>query len=289
MVQNPDGTAGIVRRQLEPLAADIRGRTKRDMLKALKTEKLRLLAPMFSLNYDDLRQRHRERRMKRILAVSSTAAAVCLCFGAFSTYMALRIQRQKEQIEEQAAVLEAQALSLKVQAAEIEARNEALLENQARNLAAEALRLLEQGDRIQAIETAACALTEYEGMALPYTPEAQYALTESLLQTELASDDGSRNKEKLVFWNLSTGELWEAPADTYRVADVEVGNGLAYVPDNCVEENYDSLHTRLTAWDLMTREILWRSSYESRRDGKQYAIPIYSLEELLAKALSDVL
>ncbi|MDE6924354.1 MAG: hypothetical protein K2P59_03705 [Acetatifactor sp.] len=288
-MQNPDGTAGIVRRQLEPLAADIRGRTKRDMLKALKTEKLRLLAPMFSLNYDDLRQRHRERRMKRILAVSSTAAAVCLCFGAFSTYMALRIQRQKEQIEEQAAVLEEQALSLKVQAAEIEARNEALLENQARNLAAEALRLLEQGDRIQAIETAACALTEYEGMALPYTPEAQYALMESLLQTELASDDGSRNKEKLVFWNLSTGELWEAPADTYRVADVEVVNGVAYVPDNCVEENYDSLHTRLTAWDLMTREILWRSSYESRRDGKQYAIPIYSPEELLAKALSDVL
>ena len=423
-VQNPDGTTGIVRRQLEPLAADIRGRTKRDMLKALKTEKLRLLAPMFSLNYDDLRQRHRERRMKRILTASLMAAAVCLCFGAFSTYMALRIQSQKARIEEQAAILERQTVSLEMQAAEIAAQNDALLENQARNLAAEALRLLEQGDRIQAIETAACALTEYEGMALPYTPEAQYALTESLhvydngsyiksrrqlktagvilnmvlspdrerlltydesdtltlwelstgealltredceratgvkgtfvflsggriayedqsggvliydmetgeaapllekaFPTELASDpegnylavkslgqvsvfrgdslkelgsyqtedpyasigelffsgeeplllfqapadseEEDRGGKTLVFWNLSTGEQREVPADMYLPADVEAVDGTVYVLENYAGENNDYFQARLTAWNSATHEIIWRRSYEN--------------------------
>lgn len=66
--------------------------------------------------------------------------------------------------------IEAQAVSLEAQAAEIEAQNDALLENQARSLAAEALRLLERGDRIRAIETAVSAMTEYEGMRLPCTP-----------------------------------------------------------------------------------------------------------------------
>ncbi|MCM1063880.1 MAG: TIR domain-containing protein [Eubacterium sp.] len=417
-IQHPDGTAETVRRQLEPLAADIRGRTKREMLKALRTEKLRLLAPMFSLNYDDLRQRHRERRLKRILAASLAAAAVCLCFGTFSTYMALRIQRQKEQ-------LEAQAVTLEEQAAEIAVQNDALLENQARTLAAEALRLLEQGDRIQAIETAASALTEYEGMALPYTPEAQYALTESLhvydngnyikaqrqlktagvicnmalspngeklltydesgtltlwdlvtgrellartdcdraiggndtftflsghrfayedrsggviicdmdtgevfpflekvLPTELVSDpegdylavkslgqvrvffgdsleeigsyqadtpyaslgelffgkeepllvfqapvsgEEDRDEEKLIFWELSTGERWETPAGIYRVADVEIVGDIAYVLDNYTGEDYDYFRARLTAWDLIAHEIIWSSTYENCR------------------------
>lgn len=417
-VHNPDGTTETVRKQLEPLAADIRGKSKRDMLKALKTEKLRLLAPMFSLNYDDLRQRHRERRMKRILTASLTAATVCLCFGAFSTYMALRIKSQKEQIEEQAATLEAQAT-------EIAAQNEALLENQARNLAEEALRLLEQGDRIQAIETAARALTEYEEMALPYTPEAQYALTESLhvydngsyikaqrqlktagiiygmelspdreklltydasgaltlwdlstgrellviddceraigdnetfvflsgdrfayedqsggimicdigtgeisrlleetFLTELASDYGGnylavkslgqvrvfdgdslkelgsyqtekayaslgklffsreepqlffqvpvnneedRDESSLLAWNFFTGEQWEIPADTYRTADVEVVGDTAYVLDNYAREDYGYFQARLTAWNLITHEIIWTGIYENCR------------------------
>lgn len=424
-VQKPDGTTETVRRQLEPLAADIRGRSKKDMLKALKTEKLRLLAPMFSLNYDDLRQRHRERRMKRILTASLAAAAVCLCFGTFSTYMALRIQSQKEQIEEQAAILEEQAASLEQQAAEIAMQNDALLENQARNLAEEALRFLEQGDRIRAIETAVCALTEYEGMALPYTPEAQYALTETLhvydngsyvkprrqlktsgiiysmelspdrgklltydasgvltlwdlvtgqevftrkdcehaigdnrtfaflagdrfvyedqaggvvvcemgtgeispfleevFPTELVSDsegnflavkssgkvrvfDGNSLEElgsyetedfygsvgelffsgeepwlffqasvrreedqeewNQVFWNPSTGERWETSADGYMPADLSIVGNTVYVLDNYTGENYDYFQARVTAWDLVTHEIEWRSTYENSR------------------------
>lgn len=172
-VQKPDGTTEIVKKPMEPLAADVRGKNKKEMLKAMRTEILRLLAPMFDLGYDDLRQRHRERKMKRVLAASLTGAAVCLAFGAVSTTMALRIHSQKEQIE-------AQNLEIQAKTSEIQLQNSRLMENQAENLAEESLRRLADGDRISAINTAVSALTEYEGISMPYTAEAQYALTESL-------------------------------------------------------------------------------------------------------------
>lgn len=206
-VTGPDGSVSRVRKAVEPLAADIRGGSRRRILKCLKTEKLRLLAPMFSLNYDDLRQRHRERRMKRILGGSLTAAAVFLCFGAFSTAMALRIQNQNRQLEEQKDRLETQkdqlelqkdqleeqAALLQEQSDEIRQQNESLLKEQALNLAEESLRLLEAGDRIGAIQTAIQSLTEYEGIKLPFTTLGEYALTESLH----VYDSGAYIKPKL--------------------------------------------------------------------------------------------
>ncbi len=172
-IEHPDGTVETVKKPMEPLAADVRGKNKREMLKAMRTEILRLLAPMFSVSFDDLRQRHRERRMKRILAATVFGALICFLFGTVSTVMALRIQRQKEQ-------LQAQRAEIQVQSAEIQLRNSRLLEQQALNLAEESARKLAEGDRIGAVETAYQALTEYKGNPMPYTAEAQLALTESL-------------------------------------------------------------------------------------------------------------
>lgn len=187
VIKHPDGTEEVVKRPMEPLAADIRGKDKKAMLKAMHTEMLRLLAPMFSLHYDDLRQRHRERRMKRILTATCIGAAICLAFGTVSTAMALRIQKQKEQIEaqnteiqEQNAEIQQQSAEIQAQSEEIQNQNAILLENQALVLAEESARELAAGDRIGAINIAVTALTEYEGIAMPYTAEAQYALTESL-------------------------------------------------------------------------------------------------------------
>lgn len=201
-VMQPDGTVQTIKKPMEPLAADIRGKNKRDMRKAMKTEILRLLAPMFDLNYDDLRQRHRERKMKRILAASFCGTAVCLTFGAVSTTMALRIRAQKEQIElqneeivAQNEEIVAQSIEIQAQSEEIKKQNDILLENQAVTLAEEALRQLADGDREGAIETAATALTTYDGISLPYTAEAQFALTESLH----AYDNGRHIKPQMQF------------------------------------------------------------------------------------------
>lgn len=239
-IENPDGSRKTVKKLKEPLAADVRGKNKRAMKKAMKKEILRLLAPMFSLSYDDLRQRHRERRMRRILTAVTLGAAVCLGFGAVSTAMALRIHMQKEQIE-------AQNAEIQNQSAEIQKQNALLLENQALTLAEESLRRLQEGDRIGAIRTATAALTEYEGIALPYTAEAQYALTKSLyvydagscikpfFQVEMqgnitfikVSADGTKmmtgdSAGNLVLWDLETGKEIEVfPTEDIAVSTAE--------------------------------------------------------------------
>ena len=180
ILKHPDGTEEVIKMLMEPLAADVRGKNKKEMLKAMRTEMLRLLAPMFSLTYDDLRQRHRERRMKRILTAVSIGAAVCLLFGAVSTAMALRIHKQKEQIETQNAEIQTQNAEIQAQSEEIQNQNQMLAQNQALVLAEEAMRQLDVGNRNGAIATAVTALTEYEGIPMPYTAQAQYALTQSL-------------------------------------------------------------------------------------------------------------
>ncbi len=162
----PDGTVEEVKIPVEPLAADVRGKNKKEMMKAMKTEMLRLLAAMFQLSFDDLRQRHKERRMRRIVTASLIGGAACLLFGVYSTATALRIQSQKKQIE--------------VQAEEITKQNEELGFRQAHSMARLAETYLEMGNRRMAIATAKEALTESEGIILPYTPEAQYILAESL-------------------------------------------------------------------------------------------------------------
>ncbi len=172
-VRNPDGTQEVVEHRLEPLAADVRGKDKRAMLKAMRTEILRLLAPMFGLSYDALRQRHRERRLKRILTAALAVAGICIVFGTVSTTMALRINRQNEQIASQND-------ELRLKQEQIQSQNEQLLRNQALNLAENALDLLEDGDRVGALELAIQSLTEYGGMEMPHTARAQYALTEAL-------------------------------------------------------------------------------------------------------------
>lgn len=261
----PDGSTEITKIPMEPLAADIRGKDKAAMKKAMKTELLRLLAPIFGLRYDDLRQRHRERRLKRILAASLTIGAVALAFGLFSTVMALRIQRQKEQIEVQSQEIQAQNI-------EIQEQNRQLLARQAVTLSEEALRQLEEGDRYGAIATAVSALTEYEGNTMPYTAEAQYALTESLH----IYDSGSYIKPKYqlktagiirymkttadrnylvtadtsgtyTIWNLGTGEklveLHEVGTYIYTEdAFTFLGNDkLAYMKDGGSVAVYDFL------------------------------------------------
>lgn len=148
----PDGSKEERRIPVEPLAADVRGRNNKEILKLLKIERLRILAAMFHLNYDDLRQRHKERKLRRILAASFALSAFCLFFGLYCAATTVHIQKQ----------------------------NEILAQNQAVFLNYQAQDLLSQDDREGAIALSYRALTEYEGMQMPYTPEAQMTLTEAL-------------------------------------------------------------------------------------------------------------
>ena len=155
-----NGEVQVVREPIEPLAADVRGKNKKDIKKLMKSEVLRLLASMLQCNYDDLKQRHKERKMHRMLALAAVVGAVGISFGTVSTIMALQIHNQKEQIDRQ--YWEALEINAKISS-----------DN--------ALELLEIGDRIGAINMARELLPDnLENQDIPYTPEAYYALTQSI-------------------------------------------------------------------------------------------------------------
>lgn len=192
-VKLEDGTTQQVKVPVEPLAADFRGNGKKGVAKAMKTEKLRILAAMFGVPFDDLRQRHKERRLRRIATLSAIIGAACLVFGVYCAFTAIRIQKQKDQIEEQSTQIMAQSdeilkqnEEIKAQSEEIVKQNEAIQKQndelalrQARALAESAENYLDEGNRILAIQTAVDALTESDGIAMPYTTEAEMILTES--------------------------------------------------------------------------------------------------------------
>ena len=101
-----NGNSITERRELEPLAADTRGADKKEIVRAIDNAVIKLCSVIFDLNYDDLKQRHRERKFKRMISFFSVAAALILFFAASVTAMLVRISSQKATIQEQYAILQ---------------------------------------------------------------------------------------------------------------------------------------------------------------------------------------
>ena len=137
---------------VEPLAADVRGENKKEVLKKIKSEKLRLIAPMFNLDFDDLRQRHRQRRIRRIVMTSIAISTICLLFAIYSTAMFIKINNQQKLLKK----------------------------HQALSLSNNASTSLKKDSRYDAIKSSYEALTTFDGVKMPYTAEGEYALSESL-------------------------------------------------------------------------------------------------------------
>ena len=82
LIRNEDGSVT----DIEPLAANVRGATLKENLKKLKDEKLRLLAPMLGLSFDDLKRRARQRKIR---IASIIAAAVLVAAAALTTFLVI--------------------------------------------------------------------------------------------------------------------------------------------------------------------------------------------------------
>ena len=137
---------------VEPLAADVRGINKSEVLKKIKLEKLRLVASMYNIDYDDLKQRHKIRKQKRIIFASSLIACFCLFFALYTSLMLLKINKQKN----------------------------TLRMHQAISLSSKSIDYLQDDDRYNAVKSSYEALTKFDGVKMPYTSDAEYALVESL-------------------------------------------------------------------------------------------------------------
>lgn len=186
-VEEPQSDGSVIKKKIpvEPLAADVRGTDQREIRRKIKSELLRLAAPMFDCNYDDLKQRHREQRTRRIIMTSVSVSAVCLSFGMISTAMALQIKHQNTQIKEQNTQIKAQSDEITQQAAQIERQYEEAKRNHAISRSKEAVGYLEAGDRLRAVATAQDALLDLSGTGsieadVDYPAQAVYALADSL-------------------------------------------------------------------------------------------------------------
>lgn len=151
--EDENGNKINTRKNIEPLAAEMRAQSHRDILKEMKVEKLRLLAPILGCSFDDLKQREKEYRTKRIIAVMGVALAAV---GVFSIY----------------AVRQNRLLAQQYKAKQI---------NESKYLANVSGDLLDSGDRMKAAGVALEALPENtEDPDRPIVNEAVYALNNSL-------------------------------------------------------------------------------------------------------------
>ena len=211
--RKPDGSVILKKIPVEPLAADVRGSTRREIRKKMKSELLRLAAPMFDCNYDDLKQRHREQRMRKIILTSVSVSVLCLLIGVVSTAAALKIQHQSQQIKEgaqliyeQSEVIEAQYEESRIRVTEAHAR--------------EALGFLEEGNRMLGLAEGVMAYQNYlpelytaEQVASDCPSQLIYSLTELLYLYE----NDSRIKPDRILEAQSTIRFMKVSPEGGRV------------------------------------------------------------------------
>ena len=148
---NGDGTEITQQEEIEPLAANVSAASLQQSLKKLKTEFLRLAAPLFGCSYNDLFQREQRRQKKRMRIVLAAIISGLLVIALSSTAALVTISSQKREIENSNLVLQTQKL-------QIEDDNRALQISQSKLLLKEAKELEKSGDVYGALEAIAEAL-----------------------------------------------------------------------------------------------------------------------------------
>lgn len=128
--------------ECEPLAANIVGENVQESLRKLKAEKLRILAPMLGVGFDDLRRRAHQRKMKIAAGILAAAIAAGAGTGFFLIQNAKKQESLRREAEEQQRIAAEQA-SIAEEERRIAAEQQALAEQQSRE-AAEQQRIAEE-------------------------------------------------------------------------------------------------------------------------------------------------
>ena len=149
IVTNTLGEQQTIQTALEPLSCDYR----MPIGKANKNELPRLASALIGCSYDELMNRRRQYKMRRMALAFSSVLAVALAFGGYMLYS--RNQIKKNYLES--------------------------LRNQSRYLANESEQLLDKEQRITALQLALAALPTNDNDDRPVTAEAMRALTDATL------------------------------------------------------------------------------------------------------------
>ncbi|MCR4694380.1 MAG: TIR domain-containing protein [Pseudobutyrivibrio sp.] len=187
---------------VEPLAADVRATSNKERNKKIKSETLRLAASILHVDYDDLKQRHRERALRRNFAIATGVAVVALAFGVYTAYNLNQINQNYQD----------------------------KLRNESKVLAATSLDILENGDRATAAVVALEGLPR-EGVDRPFVADSMNALSAALgsydigfnfsndkilnhnlsVEDFVVKSDGTKmvsydNSDNLYYWDLDSGK-----------------------------------------------------------------------------------
>ena len=240
-VTKPDGTKEIELHSVEPLAADVRGKSNREIKKKLDDAVLRIAAAIFDLGYDDLKQRHKERKMKRTISAISGVAAGLLLFSAVCLAMTFKIMVQSEMILDQNNEIKEQSNRISLMAQELEIKNQDLTEqyrethiNYAKATADSADSLMHKGRRLDALYALRQVMpSAMDDESMPYTAETQLALTNAL---EVYYDNSAystglvyESDSNILSFDVSSDYKYLAVIDTakiIRVYDIESGKML---------------------------------------------------------------
>ena len=157
---------------IEPLAADVRGKNKRQMKKQMDEAVVKIIAAILGLNYDDLRQRHRERKIRQTMAFFGTLTVVLTLFLAFTLSMLLKLKAQSETIETQLDTIVSQSDLLRESYRENKAK---FAQNQAEN----ARKLITEGRFKDALYVLRSVSPDDKSDAeTPYVSDVEYAITD---------------------------------------------------------------------------------------------------------------
>ena len=203
---------------VEPLAADVRGADPKERNKKFKTELLRLVAAILEVNYDDLRQRHRERRIRKIASIVSGIAAIVaiagIAFGLYSSNMASKMKK----LADEKAVLADEKTKL---AEDILAEYKDKQANQSRFYAQSSMALLESGNRRAAVLVASQALPSQDNDR-PYVPEAEYALSSALHAYDVGHD---MEYDRTLEHDFAVIDM-DMSDDRSRIVTVDIGDNV---------------------------------------------------------------
>lgn len=145
-VTDPE-TGETKRIEYEPLSCDWRMKRSR----AQREELPRLAAALLGCAYDELRQRQKQYRTRRLTAILAAAFTLLVGLSAYFMYSSITIQKHLE----------------------------ASQKSQSQHLASAAVELLNEGDRLTAISLAVEALPSADNRR-PYVPSAEFVLTSAL-------------------------------------------------------------------------------------------------------------
>jgi hypothetical protein len=232
---------------VEPLAADIRAETWNKSLRLLSQEKLRLLAPILGVGYDDLKQRHRQRFIKRVIALASAAFVAVSAFAVFAQVQFARISQEMQ----------------------YKLRNESLV------LAEYSENALENGEVDTAIALALAGLPEnLEDPERPYTASSEKSLVDALGWYDLSSGfkpyKTAESDTAPAALAISEDGLHSAVSFMYKtrvinnvtgLSETDLQNVLSPVSDVKFLDNNTIIYTAddgVTAYDFAADTELWK-------------------------------